>query len=599
MHSKSIRRPLLAGVSVLTLGAAFFIASGCKPKSAASPTSPASSTSPKPRPAPFTAKLTELNDVQMIYSVRHPKLILADLDKLMTAVPEAGMLRMVLPQLTPYGYPEFSELDAASNIGFALLKLSPEEMEAGKPTLVAFAKLKEGGKIWTLLTKGGIQLQKHDAWTWIAKDASAFAKIQDFAAISAYLDRPQTAELVAWGRANPELLAKAKELLLPKLLAKIADRPPAEQKAVLAYADILWGCITQLHSIGGSLDLNDQGLTLACSGQFLPETALGTLLRYPPGPTPAIAKSVPSDALLSAIMRQNIPAQLEFVGPLLDTFIAVDYPLIAEPLKLAKASYTTFAAQSDGGAAMTFNMSLPMVPGQQPVIDLLGVQSGNFTPEQVAAFYKNGVALSDKFTNTMLTLSSAMTKTAAPKITQTVQEKALTIDGHDFGSLTSTTQTEVAGKTQTMTTTQYFGVVNKNLIYSTNEAGLRAKLPALVSGQPVVNPVAFTFASHDIMAMAIHGSRIVDMVAANLPLNLDDADVKARLASLKDAYTAGGPVKMTMAASQAEATMTISIPYPFIAQSVQLAQFANANKKQPAAPVAPVAPAAPAPSATP
>ncbi|MEY4488195.1 MAG: hypothetical protein RIQ79_703 [Verrucomicrobiota bacterium] len=251
----TLPRSLLAGTAALSLVGAFCPATRCTAQTGA---------------APFTAQLTEIEDVQAIYSLRHPKLILADLDKLMAAVPEAGMLRMVLPQLTAYGYPEFSELAADTNIGVAMLKLTPEDITAGKPAFVGFAKLKEGGKIWTALIQAGLTLQKHDDWTWIAKDPAAFAKITHFATITARLDRPQTAELVAWGRSSPELLAKAKELILPELLGKLSTRPADEQKAFAAYADVLWSYLAQLHSVGGSLDLNDQGVTITYSGQFLP-----------------------------------------------------------------------------------------------------------------------------------------------------------------------------------------------------------------------------------------------------------------------------------------------------------------------------------------
>ena len=428
-------------------------------------------------------------------------------------------------------------------------------------------------------------LEKHEDWTWIAKDPAAFARIKNSASITARLDIPQTAELVGWGRTNPELLAKAKEFIMPQILAKLSTRPPAEQKAFSAYADIVWSYLEQLHSVGGSLDLNDQGVVLSYSGQFLPDSATGTLLRYGPGPSPAIARSVPSDSLLSIVARQNMPAQVEFVNPLLDTLITVDYPAVAGPLKLAKTSFNSYARQSDGGAVLTMNIIAPKTKGAPPVIDLMGVQTGKFTEAEVTSFYKNTVALSDQVTNSMLAASSALTPNApAVKVTQQLTENALTIDGHKFGAIVSTAETQVGGKPQTTTTTQYFGVVNKLLVYSTNEAALRAKLPALDSGTPVANPVVVSFQDHEIMTMAVHGERIVDMVTADLPLDLTDGDVKAQIASLKQGYADAAPMTAGVTATQAQATMTINIPYKFIAQSVRLAQFASASKK-PAAPV--------------
>ncbi|MEY4488196.1 MAG: hypothetical protein RIQ79_704 [Verrucomicrobiota bacterium] len=301
---------------------------------------------------------------------------------------------------------------------------------------------------------------------------------------------------------------------------------------------------------------------------------------------------MPSDSLISVIARQNMTAQLEFVNPLLDALIAVDYPTVAEPLKLAKTSFNTYAKQSDGGAVLTMNMTMPKKDGAPPEIDMLGVQTGQFTESEVLGFYKNTIELSSKVTNALLAASSAMTPNKpALKMTQELKEKALTIDGHKFGAVVSTAEAQIAGKPQTTTTTQYFGVVNHLLIYSTNEAALRAKLPAIATGKPVANPVTLALHDHEIASIAVHGEKIVDMVAANLPLDLADGDVKAQLASIKQGYSEAQPLTASVTAAQAEATMTMNIPYKFIAQSVRLGQFASASKK-PAAPVTPAAPAA-------
>ena len=567
----SPRRFLLVGVSALTLMAAFCLSTGCQPKS---------------HPAPFTARLTEIEGVQAVYMLRHPKLILGDLDKLMTEVPEAALLRMGLAQLTPYGYPEFSELAAGSNIGIALLELAPEDFSAGTPTLVAFAKLKEGGKIWTLLAQRGLVLQRHDEWTWIAQDVSAFAKIKAPAPLIAYIDQPQTEELRGWGRLTPALLGRAKDYVLPLLEAKLAARPAAEQKALLAYVNVLWGYLAQLHSAGGSLDFNDQGVTLVSSAQFLPESPAGTFLRYAPGPAPKIAQSVPGDALMSVAVRQNMTGQIEFVRTVLDSLIAVDYPAGAEPLRTAKASYLAFAGHSDGGAVLTMNMTLPK-DGQAPAIDVLGVQSGHFTEAQVGAFYRDSLALSQKFTNATFAALSVMTPNAPlPELHQELTENALTIDGIHFGSIITTTKATVASHEQTTTTTQYYGVVGGNLVYAVNEAALREKIPAIAAKRLVSNPVDLMFKDDEVAVMALHGGKMVDMVAGAAQIDLTDADIQAQVTTLKQAYTAGGPVKIIIGASQAQGTVTLSIPYKFIAQSVRLGQFVSAYKAPAPGPLA-------------
>ena len=572
----SPRRFLLSGVSALALVATFTLSTGCKPKS---------------HPAPFTARLTEIEGVQAVYTLRHPKLILGDLEKLMKEVPEAALLRMGFMQLTPYGYPEFSELATGSNIGIALLSLTPEELEAGKPTFVAFAKLKEGGKIWTALTQGGLVLQKHDDWTWIAQDASAFAKVKAPAALTAYIDRPQTEEVRGWGRLSPALLTRAKEALLPKIQSKLASRPAAEQKAFVAYVNVLWSYLEQLHSMGGSLDFNDQGLTLVSSAQFLPESSTGTMLRYTPGPAPEIAQSVPSDAFVSAVVRQNITGHVEFVRGLMDALIAVDYPAGAEPLKALKTSYLAMVEHSDGGGVFTLNVAMPK-DGQPPAFDMLGVKSGQFTEEQATSFFKNSFAFSQTFTNATIAAISSLTPTASlPEVHQQLTENALTIDGVHFGSVVTTTKIPGAGRAQTMTTTQYYGIVGGNLVYAAGEAVLRAKIPALAAKRPVANPVDLVFKDDELAVMALHGSKVVDMIVDSVGGDVSDADIQAQLATLKQDYAAGGPVKITLAGSQAQGTVTLSIPYKFIAQSVRLGQFAASYKKPSAATASSAVPA--------
>ena len=562
----SLRRLLVTGVSTLALTATLFVTNGCQPKS---------------RPQPFTAQLTELEGVQGVYTLRHPKLILGDLDKLMTEVPEAALARMFLGQLTPYGYPEFSDFEAGSNIGIVLLELDPAKLETFQPELVAFAKLKEGGKIWNAIKQRGLVLEKHGDWTWIAQSAASFAKLKNVEALTAYIGRPQTEEIKAWGRVSPALLAKAKSFLLPKLQDKLSDRPANEQKALVGYFNVLWDYVAQLHSGGGSLDLTDHGITLAYSAQFLPDTATGTLLRYAPGTSPKIAQSVPADGLVNIVFRQNIDGQIEFVGTLVDALIAVDYPAGAETLKAAKAAYLAFAGKSDGGAVFTVDFTLPTA-GEAPVVDILGVQSGRFTAAEVNAYYRSGIELSKKFTNAILAASTSFApNTPAPRIEQVLTENALTIDGINFGSVVTTTRTTIAGGEHVSTATQYYGVVGGNLVYATNEAALRAKLPALAAKQPAANPIPALFKDDEIAVATVPGGKIVDTVVRSLTLDTGDADIQASIKGLKEGYAAAGPIKATVATSQAQAVVTVTIPYKFIAQSVQLGQFAGAHQAPP------------------
>jgi hypothetical protein len=576
------RRLLLTSLSALTLAAPLAVLNGCKPKTASAPDAPSAAAVAKSLPAPFTGTLTEIDGIQAVYTLRHPKLILADLDKLMAAVPEAALARMFLGQLTPYGYPEFSELAADANFGVVMLTLDPAALETAQPTFIGFAKLKENGKIWTALTQAGLTLEKRGEWTCIGKNPTALAQLKSIDALTAYLARPQTEEIRAWGRVSPALLARAKELLWTKLTAHLATRPAEEQKALTAYAEIAWSYLAQLHSAGGSLDLNDQGITFAYSGQFLPDSPVGTYLRHAPGPDPKIAASVPADAPLSIVARYNIPATMELFNTVIDRLIAVDYPTYSEPLKVAKKSYNTSLAQSDGGAVLTMTATFPNGL-KAPAIDMLGVQSGQFTSEQVAARCRTNI----EFTNTFLGLymdglGSLTPKQPLPKIKAVLTENILTINGIPFSEVTTTTTTQGAGEPPIATQNTYFGAVAGNLVYGTSEASLRAKLPALIAGNPVADPVTLNFKTHDIIVAALHGDKLVDMVATAAHADLADADIQAQIATFKTAYAAAAPVTMSIASAQAEAVVAINIPYVFIAQSVRLGQFASAAAKAPA-----------------
>lgn len=570
------KRILLAGLGVTTLASSLLF-TGCKPKAADSAESQ-SRTASANQPEAFTAKLTEIKGIQGIYTLRHPKLILAELDKLMAAVPEASMMRMFFGGLAPYGYPEFTELAAGSNIGIAVLEVTPEELAAKTPTIVAFAKLKEGGKIWNALTQSGLTLKKDGEWTWIAKDAASFEKVSAPAAVFAHIEQPQTEEISVWGRVSPALLDAAKAPLFEQLKTSLAQRPADEQTAIVAYADVIWNYLSQLHSAGGSLDLNDNGLVISYHGQFTPDSATGRYLRYPAGPSPKIAESVPADGLMSAIIRQNMAGQLEFVNGVFDALIAVDYPAGAKVLAEGKTAFATFSKGSDGSGVVTMSMDMPK-DNEVPVVAMLGVSPGSFTEADVFTSYKTTLDFSKRFTDAILASASSLTPGAPiPTVSQELNENAFVIDGARFGSIvtTATIKGEEGTEDQTTKTAQYFGVVGGNLVYGTDEAALRAKVPAIAAKRAVQNPVNLTFADGEVIVGAIHGENIVSMVSSGLELDTNDADVKAQLASFKEGFLAAGPIKMSVSAQQAKATVKISLPYQFVAQGVRFGQFAAA-----------------------
>ena len=562
----SPRRIFLASVSTFVLAASLcFTTTGCHPKAAS-------------HPEPFTAKLTEIEGVQAVYTLRHPKLINGELEHLMTAVPEAALARMFLGQLSAYGYPEFSEFAADTNIGIALLEMSADDLKAGNPVFVAVAKLKEGGKIWSILKQSGLSLEKKGEWVWIAKEASAIAAVKNPAALIAHISQPQTEEVRIWGRVSPALLAAAKTALFPKLEAKLATLPSADQKAALAYADVLWGYLAQLHSAGGAIDLNERGLGFSYYGQFLPDSATGTLLRYAHPASPKITESVPADGLLSVVVRQNIPGQIAFVTGVLDALSAVNYPAGADALKAAKAAYLGLSEHNDGGVVASINMSLPKA-SQPPEMDMLGVYTGHYTEAEITNAYKSTLSFSEKFTHSLLqTISLVTPGHPVPTVTQKHTENALTIDGISFGSVVTTTVMPIGDTQQTNVTTQYYGVVNGNLIFASNEATLRAKLPAIAGKRPVANPIKIVLKGDEFGVMVLHGEKIVDAVVTATAVDTTDADIQAQIKSMKDGYAAAEPVTTTVNVAQAKAELAVFIPYSFVTQSLRLAQFANAHK---------------------
>jgi hypothetical protein len=297
---KNLRRLLLTVASAFALAASLQFTTGCRPKNESGQSSEVQK---------FTGKLTEIEGVQVLYTLRHPKLINLELEKLMTQIPEAAMARMFMGNLAAFGYPEFSELAANTNIGVAMLDTSGAETQSGKPVVVGFAKLKENGKIWNFLNQSGFVFQKQGEWVLISKDVTAFAKIKAPAAIIAQIEQPQDEEVRIWGRVSPSLLATAKETLIPALDAKLSARTPEEKKAILAYVDVLWGYVAQLHSGGASLDLNDQGIAIGYNGQFLPDTAVGRALRRDLGPSPKIANPFPPTAWSPCSPARTCPAR--------------------------------------------------------------------------------------------------------------------------------------------------------------------------------------------------------------------------------------------------------------------------------------------------
>ncbi|MFH1496971.1 MAG: hypothetical protein ABII82_04015 [Verrucomicrobiota bacterium] len=530
------------------------------------------------QPAPFTAELTEIAGVQAVYTLRHPKLINADLEKLMTAVPEAALARMFLGQLAAYGYPEFSDIEPGSNLGVALLDDGDATMLSGQPTFVGFAKLKPGGKIATALGAAGLVLEQRGEWTWIARDAAAFAKVTAPDAITAHVSRPQTEEIRFWGRLSPALLAELKSRVMGAIETQLAEQSAADRQALVGYAEVAWSYLAQIHSAGGALDLNDQGIALTYSAQFLPDTALGVFLRHAPGADPEINRSVPADGLFNLLVRTNPAAQTELFNGVFAALLAVDHPEGRQALTSMQPGFIALIEAGKRGTVATFDMDMP-VADRAPEIDLFMVSEGDYQRETVNDYYRQSAALTDRFSNALLSgIASLAPAGTAPQTTIKTEfnGEQTTIAGVPFGAITSTTATDGLPP---VVSTQYYGVSDGLFIMGSDPESLAARLPAVLARQAVANPVQIPLGPDDLLVAEISGRRIVDMVVESSGGNLDDPDLKAQVQTLKDGYAAVAPPRMTVTASQAKMGFALTLPYPFLAQSARLGQFAMMLKQ--------------------
>ena len=566
----SVRPRHLRTLGVIAGVAALLLPTGCHKK----PAAPAAAA--EVAPEPFTAQLPEVAGVQAIVSLRHPKLVNQDLEKLMKGIPEAAMLRAMLTQFAAYGYPEFSEIAADSNLGAAILSVSGADLKAKTSVPIGFAKLKEGGKLWTLLSQSQVVMQKHGDWVLFAKDQASLDKLTSADSVIAYLEKPQSEDIRFWGRSSPDFLSGLKELIVAAIKEQATTLTPEEQKAALAYLDALYTLVAELHSADFSLTFADDGVKIAYSAQFLPETPGGIYLRHKVGPSPAVAQYVSSDALATMIVRQNPQATFDLANAMFDVLIAVDYPPVAHLLTELKTNYDTFIAASDGGGVATFNLGFGPMNGRDRVVpEFFYVLSGNFTPEIARNYFKNSQALANQFTKFALAQMKTPPGQAVTSTSQPYAENALTIDGASFDSFTMATA--MNGK-EISSTTEYLGVVGGNLVMADSEATLKKHLAGLEAKTALADGIHLPEVPNEIAGMAANGGKLVDLLMSVAKLDLTDADTQAQVNHLKASYVAAGPIVGVATADQAKATFTLSIPYKFIETSIQLGQYLSARK---------------------
>ena len=553
---------------------------------------------PAPTPEPFTGTLPEVDGIQAIVTLRHPKLINRDLANLMTGVPETALLRMALIRFSAFGYPEFSDLAPGSNVGIAVLSVTADDLRDKKSAVVGFAKVREDGKLWKVVTAAHLAYVKYGDWVMIAKTYGELNRLKSPEGIIAYLEKPQAEDVVVWGRVTPDLLASLRAAFGPAIKAKLSGLKPDEQRAVAGYLGAMLSLASQVHSGGLSLSIADTSLKLEESMQFLPDTPLGTYFRYKPGPTPAIAQHVTSDALVTIVARPVPKAQSDLSDSLLDALIAVDYPPAERRLKAYKASFDQFAKASDGGAAAVVDL----VPGEangraQPVADTFNVVSGQFTMDLARDYIKGVRGLTADAVRFVLGRLKSASGAAAVESSSSYVENALVVDGQSFDSYSLSV---LVNDREASRKTQYYGVVDGSLVMADSRKAIEDHLPALLSKAPIADGIRVPQGADDQALITLNGGGFVDFIVHAAKLDLGDPDIKAAVDGLKSDYAADGPITAVLSSSQAKATFALTIPYKFIETSVHLGEFVQAQKINLAAAfggAAPRPPAVPSPAA--
>jgi hypothetical protein len=512
--------------------------------------------------------------VQAIVSIKHPVAVNQDIKKLMVAVPEASLLRMMLFRLSEYGYPDFADVATGSNVGVAILAVSADDVQKNNWIPVGFARISEGGKIWDLLEDRHLAHLKHGEWVMFARRYADLVRLESPDAVIGYLEKPQAEDLRIWGRVTPELLAGIRQSVGPKLKANLANLPPERGKAIAAYLGILYSMAPQVHSVELSLSFTDDAIQLAYSAQFLPDSPFGRYLRYKPGPQPAVARLVSANAFLTMEVRQDPSALNEMMGTVLDPLIQVDYPPVSSRLRDLKAAYQGYAAAADGGSASAIELVFPAsYGGKAPQTESFTVISGRFTREGARRYFNAFQGLVGKAVKSVLAgfkMSAQSGSAVNFDVNPVFVENAVTVDGIPFDSFTLAG--DLNGK-EISKVAQYYGVVGGNLVVADGEAALKSRLPALIAGLPLADGIGPPLAGNDQVLAAVSGGKLVALMVAAAKLDPADAELNAEVSNLQAEYAAAGPARWAFAASQAKGTATLTIPYKFVEASVHYGQW--------------------------
>lgn len=525
---------------------------------------------PAPKPEAFTGSLETIEGIHAIVSVRHPKLILQDFQHLVSAVPEAGIVSTLLAMSgDKFGYPNFAEIKDSANSGIVILDDDFARIQT--PATVLFIKLKPRGKLRRNLftAENGWHTAEHKEWTILSRDETALRRIKNPDAIIARLSIPQTEELLAHGQLNPGIIPFLKTNLLREL-AKF-ELNPDDKTALAAYAEIVLDLLAQIHSAGYALDLNETGIQLRATTQFLPDTPLGTAARYRSEHPVADAQHLPDDALVSAVIRYEPKAAADLHNYLATRITAVDYPGVSEPLKKIFDAYIPFLKANQGASALLMDFRFTGDFTRPLITNFITTSATTLKQDALDKTFLDAYAASEELLANIKNKLPKKQRADFVTITLAYKPAALKISGLDFA------KTEATAKLhgETLPQTQYVGLHKNTLIAAgEDDKPLQKYLPAFIARNPLENSLAqaLPLATGQIARVSLNGGKLLDLIATYEQFPRLDSDT---LANLRTEFTEAGPIILNYETRQAALTIDTQIPYKFIAAILHLTQAAK------------------------
>jgi hypothetical protein len=523
------------------------------------------------RAAADSLAAVDSDGVELVLSIRHPKLLNADVERLMAAIPEAASLRMALMGASVYGYPEFSDIEPGSNVGVAFGDLlgTDRKLPRTGTFIVGFAKLKEGGKIWNLLLSKDLKLRKVGDWTLIAKSADVFARIGKPQGVTALLEKPHPEDVRLWLRTSPVMLEGLRQKALQAFRTQNPGASEADSKEVGAEAEAVKSLLSQVRTVVLDASFGDKALTIRLSAESEPGSPLGRLLSSEPGPSPAVAAFVSGDALMTAFQRFNQKALADYAGYALDTLIAPLDKTRAAKGREAKATLLAALAAADGGAVAVVNLRVnPKAVSPKVTAEYFSVESGHFDRD----LERRRIALAQGIERNVVWTPPVMMSSGRAHVETSVAFDATSILGTSFDRMTSVS---LIGKTKVSESVRYLGIVGGLGVSASNEETLRARLPALIARRELPDALAAPVVPGEWMRFQLNGDKLVDTTVAVAELDPTDPDVKAAIGQFKAEYDKGGPAVFTICLGDDRAVSSASIPYSFLQATFHMGVYAH------------------------